>query len=275
MDTNQLKSICTQVRRNIINQVADAASGHPGGSLSAVEMMVALYFTQMRVDPQNPTDPDRDRFVLSKGHAAPCYYGTLAEKGFFPKEELKNLRKIHSIPAPAAQENWEVYFNRKIDSKIKKYDECPIQYENGQAFINYINENRHLLKNRPQTYQHGDYHIGNMMLDKDGKLRIIDFNRSDYGDPWEEFNRIVWCAQKSPLFASGMVNGYFDGNVPMEFWKLTALYIARNTLGSVSWAIPFGQDEVDIMLAQAKDILRWYNNMQNPVPAWYTDNLCS
>lgn len=97
MDTNQLKSICTQVRRNIINQVADAASGHPGGSLSAVEMMVALYFTQMRVDPQNPNDPDRDRFVLSKGHAAPCYYGTLAEKGFFPKEELKNLRKIHSI----------------------------------------------------------------------------------------------------------------------------------------------------------------------------------
>ena len=114
-----------------------------------------------------------------------------------------------------------------------------------------------------------------LMLEKSGKLHIIDFNRSDFGDPWEEFNRIVWCAQKSPLFASGMVNGYFDGNVPMEFWKLTALYIASNTLGSVSWAIPFGQDEVDIMLAQAQDILRWYNNMQNPVPAWYTDNLCS
>ena len=198
-----------------------------------------------------------------------------SEQYAYGLEAGRILRKIHSIPAPAAQENWEVYFNRKIDSKIKKYGECPIQYENGHAFINYINENRHLLKNRPQTYQHGDYHIGNMMLDKDGKLCIIDFNRSDYGDPWEEFNRIVWCAQKAPLFASGMVNGYFDANVPMEFWKLTALYIASNTLGSVSWAIPFGQDEVDIMLAQAKDILRWYNNMQNPVPAWYTDNLCS
>ena len=61
----------------------------------------------------------------------------------------------------------------------------------------------------------------------------------------------------------------------MEFWKLTALYIASNTLGSVSWAIPFGQDEVDIMLAQAQDILRWYNNMQNPVPAWYTGTFCT
>ena len=90
-----------------------------------------------------------------------------------------------------------------MDYKIKKYGECPIKYENGQAFIDYINENRHLLKDRPQVYQHGDYHIGNMMIDRDGQLHVIDFNRNDYGDPWEEFNRIVWCAQKAPLFASG------------------------------------------------------------------------
>lgn len=57
------------------------------------------------------------------------------------------------------------------------------------------------------------------MIDRNGKLQIIDFDRYDFGDPWEEFNRIVWCAQKSPLFASGMVNGYFDGDVPPEFWR--------------------------------------------------------
>lgn len=179
------------------------------------------------------------------------------------------LRKIHSIPAPATQEDWEIRFNRKMDYKIKKYGECPIKYENGQAFINYINENRHLLKNRPQVYQHGDYHIGNMMIDRGGQLHVIDFNRNDYGDPWEEFNRIVWCAQKAPLFASGMVNGYFDDNVPMEFWRLLALYISSNTLSSVYWAIPFGQDEVNTMLNQAKEVLSWYDNMRNPVPTWY------
>lgn len=179
------------------------------------------------------------------------------------------LRKIHTIPAPAAQEDWESRFNRKIDLKIKKYGECPIKYENGRAFIDYVNKNRHLLKNRPQVYQHGDYHIGNMMLDRSGRLHIIDFDRNDYGDPWEEFNRIVWCAQKAPLFASGMVNGYFDDNVPVEFWELLALYIASNTLSSVHWAIPFGQDEVSIALNQAKEILSWYDNMRTPVPAWY------
>ncbi|MDI3507915.1 MAG: hypothetical protein PWP55_107 [Clostridiales bacterium] len=179
------------------------------------------------------------------------------------------LKLIHSIPAPVDQQDWEIRFNKKIDRKIKGYTDCPIKYDDGNAFIEYINSNRHLLKNRPQVYQHGDYHIGNMMIDSMGQLNIIDFNRSDYGDPWEELNRIVWCVQSSPIFASGIVNGYFDGNVPMIFWKLLALYIASNTLSSIPWAIPFGQREIDTMLGQAKEVLEWYDYMQNPIPTWY------
>lgn len=191
------------------------------------------------------------------------------EQYVYGLEAGRILRKIHSIPAPDTQEDWEIRFNRKMDYKIKKYGECPIKYENGQAFIDYINENRHLLKDRPQVYQHGDYHIGNMMIGNDKQLYIIDFNRNDFGDPWEEFNRIVWGAQKSPLFASGMVNGYFDNDVPMEFWRLLALYISSNTLSSLPWAIPFGDGQVDVMVNQAKEVLDWYDNMRNPIPNWY------
>lgn len=203
---------------------------------------------------------DAEEVVLTLSDTEQYVYGL---------EAGRILRKIHSIPAPATQPDWESRFNRKMDYKIQKYGECPIKYENGQAFIDYINANRHLLKDRPQVYQHGDYHIGNMMIDATGQLHIIDFNHNDYGDPWEEFNRIVWCAQKSPLFASGMVNGYFDGEVPLDFWKLLALYISSNTLSSVYWAIPFGQDEVNTMLNQAKEVLAWYDNMRNPIPTWY------
>ena len=97
MNNQQLKEKCTALRRDIINMLADAASGHPGGSLSAVELMVGTFYTQMRIDPKNPKDPKRDRFVLSKGHAAPCYYAVLGDLGFFDKSEFKNFRQLHSI----------------------------------------------------------------------------------------------------------------------------------------------------------------------------------
>lgn len=97
MDIEDLKKKCNDIRRDIINMTADAASGHPGGSLSAVELMAALFYTQMRVDPKDPDNEDRDRFVLSKGHAAPCYYAVLGEMGFFDKAEFKNFRQLHSI----------------------------------------------------------------------------------------------------------------------------------------------------------------------------------
>ncbi len=180
------------------------------------------------------------------------------------------LRKIHSIPAPADLENWEARFNRKMDRKIQMYCECPLKYENGQAFLDFIQANRHLLEGRPQTYQHGDYHVGNMMAGADGVLYIIDFDRDDFGDPWEEFNRIVWCVQAAPAFAAGMVDGYFGGAVPMEFWRLLALYIASNALSSLPWAIPFGEGEIAVMRRQAREILDWYDNMTCVVPKWYS-----
>lgn len=97
MDIPELEGICRQVRRDIINMLADAASGHPGGSLSCVEMLVALYYETMRVDPKNPKMQDRDRLVLSKGHAAPALYAVLGEKGYFDKKAFTTLRQLHSI----------------------------------------------------------------------------------------------------------------------------------------------------------------------------------
>lgn len=183
------------------------------------------------------------------------------------------LAKIHTIPAPMNAPDWETRFNAKIDRKIAMYENCTLKYENGgDAFLKYLASNRHLLSGRPQSYQHGDYHIGNMMIDHNGKLIIIDFDRDDYGDPWEEFNRIVWCAQAAPDFASGMVDGYFVKGVPMDFWKLLALYICSNTLSSLPWAIPFGTKEIQTMRNQAAQILEWYNGMQCVVPKWYHSN---
>lgn len=85
------------IRKDIVKMIGKAASGHPGGSLSSAEILTLLYFEQMNVDENNPQKEDRDRFVLSKGHAAPVLYATLAAKGFFPKTELENLRQLGSM----------------------------------------------------------------------------------------------------------------------------------------------------------------------------------
>lgn len=96
-DLGALRSRATQIRRLIVEMLAEAASGHPGGSLSAVEIVTALYFGgYLRYDAQNPEWPDRDRFILSKGHGVPVQYAALAEAGFIPHDELKTLRKIDS-----------------------------------------------------------------------------------------------------------------------------------------------------------------------------------
>ncbi|NLK43811.1 MAG: transketolase [Tissierellia bacterium] len=93
----KLEQVANEIRKNIIKMLEKSKSGHPGGSLSAVEIFTALYFKEMRIDPDNPKWVDRDRFVLSKGHGTPVLYATLAERGFFPKEELDNFRKIDSM----------------------------------------------------------------------------------------------------------------------------------------------------------------------------------
>lgn len=96
-DHKGLNEITNVIRKDIVSMICKSKSGHPGGSLSAVEILTALYFDQMNIDPTNPKMEDRDRFVLSKGHAAPALYAILAEKGYFDKEELNHLRELGSM----------------------------------------------------------------------------------------------------------------------------------------------------------------------------------
>ncbi|MBQ9757139.1 MAG: transketolase [Clostridia bacterium] len=98
MNTNskELKCFAANIRKMVLEATCNAKSGHPGGSLSAADILAYLYHTEMNIDPKNPADPDRDRFVLSKGHASPALYGALAERGFIPKEDIKTFRNAES-----------------------------------------------------------------------------------------------------------------------------------------------------------------------------------
>lgn len=97
MSVEELEKMAVIIRCDIIDMICTAAAGHPGGSLSAADVVTALYFRIMRIDPENPDWPDRDRFILSKGHACPVWYAALAERGYFDKSHLKTLRQMGSI----------------------------------------------------------------------------------------------------------------------------------------------------------------------------------
>src|SRR6266851_2660689 len=96
-DAAELAAIAKRMRREVIEMITQAKSGHPGGSLSAAEIVVTLYFDVMRHDPANPKWKDRDRFILSKGHCCPILYAVMAECGYTPKDQLNTLRKLGSI----------------------------------------------------------------------------------------------------------------------------------------------------------------------------------
>ena len=141
--------------------------------------------------------------------------------------------------------------------------------DGGEAMIAYLQEHRSLLAGRPQCFQHGDYHVGNLMLEN-GRLVVIDFNRFDFGDPWEEFNRIVWCAQASPRFSPPLWSiRLFRRRTAPALLEATGAVYREQHLSSLPWAVLFGQAEIDTMRNQARDVLSWYDRMTRVVPRWY------
>jgi aminoglycoside phosphotransferase (APT) family kinase protein len=194
---------------------------------------------------------------------------SVAEQYRLGYEAGKALFKMHQLPIKGQLINWEDKFNQKIDRNIQRYRNCSVQFEHADSIIHFLNENRHLLHARPVSFQHGDFHLGNMLLGDTAHIEILDFNRLDIGDPWEEFNRITLSASVSPAFASGQIDGYFDGEAPELFFRLMALYIGANQLSSIPWAIPYGEADVAFMLQQVKQVLFSYNNFASYMPKWY------
>ena len=183
----------------------------------------------------------------------------------------KFLKKIHSISIEEHSDNWEEYYVQKLMKKIDSFRKENINFPEIETFIDYIHTHQYLLQDRPISLCHGDFHVGNMMIDFQTKeLVIIDFGSIEIGDPMEEFNRMIWNAQLSEEFATGLINGYFNGkNIPDEFWKLMAYYMACDVVGSIPWAVNYGNDQLITMLERAKLVLDWFDDFERMVPKFY------
>ena len=194
-------------------------------------------------------------------------------------ESGRILRRIQEAPVPPEEneESWDDYYNRKIDRRISAAVECPVKFRGQEDMIAYVKANRSLLKGRERTYQHGDYHVGNLMVDRQGRLQVIDFDRYEFGDPWEEFVRIKFDMEASADFARGRIDGYFGVKncVPQEFWKLLAFYLVSTEISSPNWACQFDAGAVQKSVQLAEGVYDWYDWkdgwISDPVPKWYRE----
>jgi len=179
------------------------------------------------------------------------------------------LRQIHTQVKVDDDGSWEARYSAKIDKKIQSYRSCGLRFDHDETLINRIETLKSELVGRPMTFQHGDYHIGNFLLDPQNNLVILDFDRWDLGDPWEEFNRIVWCREISPLFSSALIEAYFEFQIPRNFFELMFLYIAVNVIGSIAWAQAFGDDEVKVMMGLIERFDQDTDHFTKIVPNWF------
>ncbi len=180
------------------------------------------------------------------------------------------LQKIHQFSTTYSTGlDWDVLFNRKIDKKLEMYENCPLKYDRDRELIEAVQTYRKKLSSTPQVVHHGDYHLGNMLVDKNDVIYIIDYDRHDVGDAFDEFNRMPFNYDVSPRFASGLVDAYFNDEVPHEFWEMLCLYTATNALSALPWALRFGDDEITTIKHQTESLYRQYNDFNSVIPAWY------
>ena len=135
--------------------------------------------------------------------------------------------------------------------------------------------NQSLLDDRPQTFNHGDYHPSNLILTPDGQVAVIDYNpyNLDHGDPWWEFRSCSWGVETNAHFYTGRIVGYFSDEPPIDFFKMQAYYDAYGGLAALRAAVE-EQREPEEGRRHMENVLRWFDNMQSPVPAWYLRNFC-
>ena len=191
------------------------------------------------------------------------------ERYSYGLEAGRMLKTIHSLPAPFKAEPWADRWRRKAAGKLLAYESAPLKYEKGDLYLELLRRDRHLIDSRPTVWHHGDYHCGNLMFDEEMRLTVIDFDREDVGDPWYEFNRIIWDVRVGAEFARGLLDGYFGGRVPAEFWPVLRLYLCQNMISSLPWAVGFGAEEIRIAIENAERVLGWYDDLREVVPNWY------
>ncbi|PMC33891.1 aminoglycoside phosphotransferase [Bacillus sp. UMB0899] len=186
-------------------------------------------------------------------------------------EAAKELRRMHQYTAPDNVSSWYSRKVKKHKNYMKAYLECGIKVKNDQKIMNFIEKNIHLMKNRPNLFQHDDFTLGNIIVNNKEFAGVIDFGRYDWGDPIHEFLKIgIFIREISIPFSIGQIRGYFNNNDPDEyFWRLYSLYLAMCVFSTVIWTLKAIPESLNDMLDKVYMFLDDHDYFEKLMPKWY------
>lgn len=183
------------------------------------------------------------------------------------------LKKIHGLVV----ESQDIPAKTKVEKKIKqleRYEASSVRAANDKVAVQYVKDNINKIWSKGSVYLHGDFHPGNLIYMEEGLLGVIDFNRWEVGDPYEEFYKLESFARElSVPYCIGQIDAYFDDDIPNDFWEVLAVYVAHASLYSIKWAEKFGQDDIDDMTKRCLAAFKDYDNFKRHVPVWYDETL--
>jgi aminoglycoside phosphotransferase (APT) family kinase protein len=181
------------------------------------------------------------------------------------------LRKIHSVPLDPEDVPRQTKKEKKL-LQLSRYEDSDLRIPGDETALKFVKANIDLIWHQPPVYMHGDYHPGNLIYTESGGVGVIDFNRWEVGDPYEEFYKLEsFGADVSVPYCIGQIDAYFSDRVPQDFWTANAVYAAQASLFSIKWAERFGRAEIDGMVARANRAFDDFDGFKLSVPRWYTD----
>jgi len=181
----------------------------------------------------------------------------------------KILKKIHSIPL----EQEDIPKETKIPKKkrqLASYLESDVRIPGDEAAVRFLEAHMDEIWSVPPVYLHGDFHPGNLVIGKDGQIGVIDFNRWEVGDPYEEFYKLQSFGKELSIpYCIGEIEAYFDHEIPKSFFSILAVYVAHASLYSIKWAEKFGEEDVAGMVKRCRAAFEDYDDFTRMIPKWY------
>ncbi|MFE4075549.1 aminoglycoside phosphotransferase family protein [Peribacillus sp. YIM B13477] len=183
------------------------------------------------------------------------------------------LSRMHLFEAPSTVKTW---YDRAMDKHyryLNAYKSCGIKIKNDEKIIDFIEKNKHHMKNRSNHFQHDDFHLENIIVKDKQYAGVIDFNNFDWGAPFHDYVKVaLFQRELSVPFSIGKIEGYFGCSVPEDFWMLYSIYTGMVIFSSVVWSLRFAPDNLDAMITRLYVVLEDHKNFESLKPTWYEQN---